>query len=134
MRFSTFPLVITALVAAGLSGATPLNTRADQTIILPLSGDPFGSPFEFEFADESRTADSTSTLHITLQNATYSAVIADKLAFSATSPDRAFALLTVPHAFVPGLYDLVVEEVAGDDSIIYTGEVTDLELLSQSQD
>ena len=71
MRFSTFPLVITALVAAGLSSATrkhatancsakkliaqiplALNTRADQTIILPLSGDPFGSPFEFQFADE----------------------------------------------------------------------------------
>ena len=29
-----------------------LNARADQTIILPLSGDPFGSSFEFEFADE----------------------------------------------------------------------------------
>ena len=29
-----------------------LKARADQTIILPLSGDPFGSPFEFEFADE----------------------------------------------------------------------------------
>ena len=59
--------------------------------------------------------------------------------------------MTVPHEFVPGLYgkafciypqigrltdipgaDLVVEEVVGDDSIIYTGEVTDLELLSQS--
>ena len=43
-------------------------------------------------------------LHITLQNATYSAVIADKLAFSTTNPDRATALLTVPHEFVPGLY------------------------------
>ncbi|PIL29734.1 hypothetical protein GSI_08173 [Ganoderma sinense ZZ0214-1] len=133
MRFSTLPLIATALVAAGLAGATPLKARGDQTIILPLSGDPFGSPFEFQFADESRTADSTSTLHITLQNATYFAVIADKLAFSTTSPDRASTLLTVPHEFVPGLYDLVVEEVGGDDSIIYTGEVTDLELLSQSQ-
>ena len=94
-----------------------------------------------------------STLHITLQNTTFSTVIADKLAFSITSPDRASALLTVPHEFVPGLYgekflcffcihrlvqltvirdtDLVVEEVVGD-SIIYTGEVNDLELLSQS--
>ncbi len=102
--------------------------RADQTIIMPLSGDPFGSPFEFEFADEvipllsyytqvrkadtpvllplfqTRTADSISTLHITLRNATYFAVIADQLAFSSTSPDRASALLTVPHEFIPGLY------------------------------
>ncbi|KAM5533243.1 hypothetical protein V8D89_006136 [Ganoderma adspersum] len=132
MRFSTLPFVVTALVTAGLASATPLKVRADQTIILPLSGDPFGSPFEFEFADESRTAGSISTLHITLRNATYSAVIADKLAFSTTNPDRASALLTVPHEFVPGLYDLVVEEVVGDDSIIFTGEVTDLELLSQS--
>ncbi|KAI1785760.1 hypothetical protein LXA43DRAFT_899144 [Ganoderma leucocontextum] len=133
MRFSTVSFAVTTLVATGLASATPLNARADQTIIMPLSGDPFGSPFEFEFADETRTADSISTLHITLQNATYSAVIADKLAFSSTTPTLASALLTVPHEFVPGSYDLVVEEVVGDDVIIYMGEVNELQLLSQSR-
>lgn len=130
MRFSSLSFIATALAATDFVSAKPLNVRADQTIIMPLSGDPFGSPFEFEFADETRTADSISTLHITLRNATYFAVIADQLAFSSTSPDRASALLTVPHEFIPGLYDLVVEEFVGDDSIIFTGEVNDLELLS----
>ncbi|TBU39738.1 hypothetical protein BD309DRAFT_407818 [Dichomitus squalens] len=129
MRVSVLSLAATVFAGAGLATATPLQARGDQTIILPLSGDPIGTSFEFQFADESRTASSTSFVRATLKNSTFSAVIADDVPFEDAHPDRISTSLSVPPEFGKGFYDLVVEEIEGDGSVVFTGESTDLAYL-----
>ncbi|TBU30440.1 hypothetical protein BD309DRAFT_969022 [Dichomitus squalens] len=129
MHFSALSFAAAAIATASLATATPLKARADQTIVSPLSDDPIGPSIEFQFADESHTAGSTSFVRTTLRNSTFSALIGDNIPFESARPDFISTSLPVPAEFVKGFYDLVVEEVDGDGSVIFTGESTDLAYL-----
>ncbi|EJF59355.1 hypothetical protein DICSQDRAFT_182023 [Dichomitus squalens LYAD-421 SS1] len=134
MRFSALSFAAAAIATASLATATrtsirSIATRADQTIVSPLSDDPIGPSIEFQFADESHTAGSTSFVRTTLRNSTFSTLIGDNIPFESARPDFISTSLPVPAEFVKGFYDLVVEEVDGDGSVIFTGESTDLAYL-----